>query len=159
MQTFVPFDNSKDSAAVLDSKRLNKQLLEGRQIYNILSSGQTQGAWVRHPAVLMWKNYDMGLFSYLKAIKDECVHRGIKTDKNWNAILEIHTNNWNLGTLAMPEWWGDKRVHQSHRNNLYRKDPEYYVEFMHDDFVSCCDKCNYFWPVASHTKDYTVDKV
>ncbi len=124
-----------------------KQLLEGRQIYNILSSGRTQGAWVRHPAVLMWKNYDMGLFSYLKAIKDECVHRGIKTDKNWNAILEIHNNNWNRGNnIVMPAWWGDKRIHQSHRNNLYRKDPEYYAEFMFDSFISCCDKCNYYWP-------------
>lgn len=147
MQTFVPFDNIEDSAAVLDNKRLNKQLLEGRQVYQILATNRTKGGWVNHPAVLMWKNYDMGLFSYLEGIKNECVYRGIKTDKNWDAILDLHENNWHRGdNIVMPAWWGDERVHQSHRNNLYRKDPEYYAEFQHDEFISCCSTCNYVWP-------------
>jgi hypothetical protein len=160
MQTFVPFDNFIESSKSLDNRRLNKQLLEGRQIYKIIYTDQRSGAWANHPAVKMWRGCDTALFNYLVAIKNECVYRGIKTDKNWSAITEMHDNNLNRSDgIHMPLWWGDKRVHQSHRNNLYRKDPEYYVEFMHDDFVSCCDKCNYFWPVASHTKDYTVDKV
>lgn len=153
MQTFVPYADLDKSAYVLDNKRLNKQLLEGRQIYNILSKNQRSGAWVNHPAVKMWRNYDTGLFSYLEAIKNECVHRGISTEKNWNAILDMHDKNWHRGdNSVMPAWWGDERVHESHRNNLYVKDPEFYVDFMYDNRVTCCDKCNYFWP--THNTQY-----
>lgn len=156
MQTFVPYADFAESAAVLDNKRLNKQLLEGRQIYSILSSKRTTGGWINHPAVKMWRNFDNALFSYLNAVKEECVIRGINTEKNWNALEEMHNWNWDRGpNLIMPPWWGDERVHQSHRNNLYVKDPEYYAQFANDKRVACCEKCNYFWPVANHAKDYS----
>jgi hypothetical protein len=156
MQTFVPFADFNESAGVLDNKRLNKQLLEGRQIYQILVSGRRTGAWVNHPAVKMWRNYDMSLFAYLEAIKDECVNRGIATKKNWDAILDIHNNNWNRGSnIVMPPWWDDNRVHESHRNNLYVKDSDYYNEFSSAHRVTCCDKCNYFWP--THTLFYNAE--
>lgn len=162
MQTFVPYANVEDSAECLDNKRLNKQLLEGRQVYGILSAGKTRGAWVNHPAVRMWKNYDMGLFYYLEVIKDECDARGIKTDKNWSAILNIHEKNWNRGgNVVMPPWWNDERVHLSHQINLYRKDPIHYHYFkntvdMHNH-ISCCKDCNYFWP--THTLFYNSELV
>jgi len=153
MQTFLPFDNAQDSAEVLDNLRLNKQLLEGRQIYKILASNQLKGAWVNHPAVKMWRGHDNALFDYLTAIKDECIHRGINTIKNWNALLEMHEWNWFRGAnIIYPPWWGDERVHQSHRNNLYKKNPDYYPQFKNDSFVSCCDKCNYYWP--THKGDF-----
>jgi hypothetical protein len=158
MQTFVPFANFIKSAVILDSKRLNKQLLEGRQIYNILAKRQETGAWVNHPAVKMWRGYDMALYEYLGAVKQECDFRNIATQKNWDAIEKIHESNWYRGdSVVMPPWWGDERVHQSHRNNLYRKDPEYYVEFNEDKFVSCCEKCNYFWP--THTLMYNANLI
>lgn len=147
MQTFVPFASFVKSASVLDNKRLNKQLLEGRQIYGILFSGKRKGAWVNHPAVLMWRNRENALHSYLKAIKLECDHRGISTTKNWGVITEMHESNWDRGgNVLMPEWWGDERIHQSHRNNLYVKDSEHYAEFAQDDRIACCDRCNYWWP-------------
>lgn len=156
MQTFVPYADFNQSAAALDNKRLNKQLLEGRQIYSILVSGRRSGAWVNHPAVKMWRNYDMALFEYLVAMKDECNHRGISTEKNWNAILELHDNNWNRGSkVVMPPWWNDNRVHESHRNNLYVKDSDYYSMFSNANRIACCDKCNYFWP--THTLFYNAD--
>lgn len=156
MQTFVPYADFNQSAAALDNKRLNKQLLEGRQIYSILVSGRRSGAWVNHPAVKMWRNYDMALFEYLVAMKDECNDRGIATEKNWNAILELHDNNWNRGSkVVMPPWWNDNRVHESHRNNLYVKDSDYYSMFSNANRIACCDKCNYFWP--THTLFYNAE--
>lgn len=156
MQTFIPFSDFNESAASLDNKRLNKQLLEGRQIYQILAHNRTTGGWVNHPAVKMWRNYDNALFNYLVAIKNECNYRNIQTEKNWNAIIDLHESNWNRGTgIIMPPWLGDERVHLSHRQNLYNKDPDYYAFFADDNrlsAVSCCDKCNYFWP--SHTLMY-----
>jgi hypothetical protein len=157
MQTFVPYTDLDRSAAVLDSKRLNKQLLEGRQIYGILASGKRTGAWVNHPAVKMWRNYDMGLYAYLRAIKDECVKRGIQTEKNWTAIEQIHESNWHRGDkIVMPAWWDDFRVHDSHKYNLNRKDPDFYGdEFGNEMNWTCCDGCNYFWP--THTLLYNAD--
>jgi len=158
MQTFVPYADFSESAAVLDNKRLNKQLLEGRQIYKILASNQLKGAWVNHPAVKMWRGFDNALFEYLRVIKDECVYRNIQTEKNWNALTEMYEWNWNRGdSVVMPPWWGDGRIHQSHRNNLYKKDPEYYAQFKNDDFVSCCPNCSYVW--ASHLLMYNEDLV
>lgn len=162
MQTFVPWPDVYESARSLDNKRLNKQLLEGRQIYNILSSGATTGGWVNHPAVNMWRNYDNALFFYLNAIKIECTYRNISTEKNWNEIVRMHNMNYFRGTsYDMPPWWGDERVHLSHRQNLFTKDPEYYAFFVDDNrlsSVSCCDKCSYFWPVSGHAKEYSVNK-
>ena len=153
MQTFVPFTDNVLNASVLDNKRLNKQLLEGRQIYGILSSNKHTGAWVNHPAVKMWRNYDMGLYAYLTAIRNECDVRGINWHKNWEAIEQMHESNWHRGDkIVMPAWWGDKKIHQSHRNNLYKKNPEWYHMFVNDSAVSCCEKCNYFWP--THTLQY-----
>lgn len=156
MQTFVPYADASESAAVLDNRRLNKQLLEGRQIYAILANKRTKGGWINHPAVKMWRNYDNALFEYLIAIKSECDERGISTEKNWNAIQEMYDWNWDRGdSIVMPPWWGDERVHQSHRNNLYNKDQEYYAQFRNDARVSCCESCNYFWP--THTLYYNLE--
>jgi hypothetical protein len=159
MQTFVPYADFNRSAAVLDNKRLNKQLLEGRQIYQILASGKTKGAWVNHPAVLMWRNFDNALFSYLEAIKDECVARGIQTEKNWTVITNTHEWNYFRGTgFTLPAWWNDERIHLSHRQNLYQKDPSWYGDFAYDFSISkshCCDRCNYYWP--THTLWYNAE--
>jgi hypothetical protein len=150
MQAFLPFSDFNESAASLDNKRLNKQLLEGRQIYQIIAENRTKGGWVNHPIVNMWKKYDNALFEYLIAIKNECNYRNIQTQKNWDAIINIHNANWNRGNgVVMPPWIGDERVHLSHRQNLYKKDPDYYAFFAADNdlsAVSCCDRCNYFWP-------------
>lgn len=155
MQTFVPFANTALSASVLDSKRLNKQLLEGRQVYGILAQNKRTGGWVNHPAVKMWRNYDTGLYAYLADIYRECVARGIKADKNWDAIETMHANNWHRGdNIVMPPWWGDHRVHESHKYNLHQKDPVAYAHFYDAEQYVCCDRCNYFWP--THTLTYNL---
>ena len=84
----------------------------------------------------MWRHRENSLHAYLEAIKIECDSRGISTTKNWDVITQMHEANWDRGgNILMPEWWGDERIHQSHRNNLYRKDPNYYAEFMFDSFI------------------------
>lgn len=160
MQTFITHADFNISAKHLDNKRLNKQLLEGRQILKILATGQTSGGWVNHPAVRMWHGYERVFYKYLVAIKNECDNRGISTDKNWAAIEELmRKGNYNFSPNEINPWWLTDinmviRVTQSHRANLYKKDPEYYYDFsinakLFDDMrdkVVCCDKCNYCWP-------------
>ena len=80
MQTFLPSPNPVTTARWLDSKRLNKQILECYQILNVLSGKSPTGGWRNHPAVLMWKGYERGLWNYIQAMIQEAKNRGATTD-------------------------------------------------------------------------------
>lgn len=163
MQTFLPYvHNFNETARVLDNKRLNKQLLEGRQIYAALSGRST--GWVNHPATRMWFAHENMLVVYLDAIRRECNRRGIKTENNWNAIMEMHESNWDRGdNINIPHWIQDEiqavQIMVTHRGNLYKKDPIHYHMFKKDfeeyrDYV-CCEKCNYFWVTHTYEKNFS----
>ena len=148
MQTFLPFKDFDDSARSLDNKRLNKQILEGYQILKVLNNPDPRAAWRNHPAVKMWRGHEQALFLYIKAMLEQADFRGIKTDKNKDNIYTLRLatlKNWGNG---YPSWFKTDidRVTESHRANLYRKDPEYYHEFSHEQANPCCDKCQYYWP-------------
>ena len=156
MQTFMPFDDYQDTADILDNKRLNKQILEGYQILKILSGASPSGAWRNHPAVLMWKRSEHHLSNYIDTLVVEANHRGIRTEKNvsnLNILKEGFGDRWGNTT---PFWVSDleklSRVTNSHKANLYRKDPIYYAEFQSNTANPCCEKCLYYWPthVASN---------
>jgi hypothetical protein len=153
MQTFLPSGSSLFAAQALDNKRLNKQILEGYQILNVLS---TDGkAWRNHPAVLMWEGHEGALYEYLEDMITEAKHRGIKTVNNEINLFRLNDRygkfDWGW---EKPEWMQDKqklsRVVATHRANLYRKDPEFYAEYASAVSSSynkpCCDKCLYYWP-------------
>jgi hypothetical protein len=149
MQTFLPNKQFHRSAQILDSKRLNKQILEGYQILKVLSSDDPFAAWRNHPAVLMWKGHETALYHYVMAMVKEATLRGIKTDKNRaniRALVQAKSHLWNN---KKPLWYSDdkiiNRITESHRANLYRKDPEYYGMFRNDNANPCCDTCQYFW--------------
>ena len=88
MQTFLPHSNLILSAQALDSKRLNKQILEAYQILNVLSGNSPTGGWRNHPAVLMWKGHEYSLRSYAYTMIGEARKRGIKVDKNQENIAK-----------------------------------------------------------------------
>lgn len=149
MQTFLPYKSFSKSAQVLDNKRLNKQILEGYQILKVLSTDDPFAAWRNHPAVLMWKNAELTLLNYVLAMVKEADVRGIKTDKNLHNILVLKKEKSGNWRNRMPSWYSDRqkidRLIESHRANLYRKDPEYYDRFVNDNANPCCEKCQYFW--------------
>jgi hypothetical protein len=149
MQTFLPSGSSIFAAQSLDSKRLNKQILECYQILNVLA-GNSMG-WRNHPAVLMWKGHEGALLEYVRDMIKEAKHRGIKTENNEANINRIASKSWNT---EKPSWMTNKetlsRVVATHRANLYRKDPIYYAEYAnavnHKLNKPCCEKCLYYWP-------------
>lgn len=148
MQTFLPHKSFVQSAKALDNKRLNKQILEGYQILKVLTSDDPRAAWRNHPAVLMWKSHETALYYYVMAMVKEATMRGIKTDKNLSNIQELKMAKSHLWNNKKPAWYADqriKRITESHRANLYRKDPEYYGMFRNDKANPCCDKCQYYW--------------
>jgi len=153
MQTFLPYKDFDKSANVLDSKRLNKQILEGYQIMNVLMNDDPKAGWRNHPAVKMWRGFEMGLFQYAMVMVEEADKRGIKTENNLRNLNELNERKYQDWGYGMPLWMDDKkvmaRVTTTHKANLYRKDPEYYFEF-HTAVESknnepSCDRCQYYW--------------
>lgn len=137
MQTFVPSEVLSECASVLDMRRLGKQRVETLQILNAIVGNGTKG-WVNHPATKMWRRNVPGLIAYGLAICDEWIARGYN-DTCRSKISSIARPD----AEDMPEWWGDERVHSSHRANLLRKMPEHYAQF---GWAESPDM-PYFWPV------------
>ena len=153
MQTFLPYTDFDKSAQVLDNKRLNKQILEGYQILNVLSNPDPKAGWRNHPAVKMWRGHEHGLFGYIESMVKEADIRGIKTENNvanLNALRNRVGKTWGSG---LPKWFDDDtivlKVTTTHKANLYIKDSIYYCDFLsavedeHNE--PCCEKCSYFW--------------
>lgn len=155
MQTFMPHKDFTKTAEALDSKRLNKQILECYQILKVLSNDDPHAGWRNHPAVKMWRGHEKMLWNYAMQMIWEASKRGIKTNTNEANIRELwryNADNWGDG---YPEWYEDdikmKRLTTSHQANLYRKDPEFYFEFYPAvaKHQPCCPgrkvPCNYYW--------------
>ena len=137
MQTFLPTEDFRESAQILDYKRLGKQRVEALQIYNALcniptKSGRSYRGWLNHPAVLMWKGYEEALILYRNAMIEEWILRG------YNNTMEMYSVGSNV---KMPYWIGDDRVHSSHRSNLLRKDFDFYSKYGWKEPLNI----EYFW--------------
>lgn len=152
MQVFLPDRDFAKCAEVLDTKRLVKQLLEGRQILQTLS-GESAG-WKSHPAVKMFIGHEGVLYMYLSAIRDEMEKRGYKWENNWEVIQRVADTYFpNQESYILPWWFDDEYLDSvviTHRGRLYAKAPDLYPQYeleynVHRDYV-CCDKCNYYWP-------------
>lgn len=153
MQTFLPSANATIAASMLDSKRLNKQILECYQILNVLSGKSKGGGWRNHPAVLMWKGYEKGLWQYVQAMIIEARSRGIRTENNEANLNNLKDLCWDIWGDNPPSFWNDKtklmRVVTTHKASLFDKDPMFYARFgyaKHSIYNSpCCSKCKYYW--------------
>jgi hypothetical protein len=153
MQTFLPSSNPVVTARWLDSKRLNKQILECYQILNVLSGKSPTGGWRNHPAVLMWKGYERGLWNYVQAMIYEARQRGIRTENNEANLNRLKEMCWDQWEENPPSFWNDNtklmRLITTHKANLFDKDPMYYARFgyaKHSLYNQpCCSTCKYYW--------------
>ena len=62
MQTFLPYDDFRRTAEVLDQKRLGKQRVECIQVLRGLT--RPGYGWRHHPAVKMWRGHEEALGRY-----------------------------------------------------------------------------------------------
>lgn len=123
MQTFMPYNDFQLTAQVLDNKRLGKQRVEAWQVLRALR-GQTKG-WVNHPATVMWRGCEQSLIMYGLLICDEWKLRGFK-----DSLYDKFYAEWKNGKDLREPWWlGYDPLHNSHKSNLYRKDPIHYARF------------------------------
>jgi hypothetical protein len=145
MQTFVPFADIKKCAEVLDLKRLGKQRSESKIILQTLAKKATAPesakiGWKNHPAVLMWEGHEDFLRLYSISICTEWISRGcMDTTLSWF----IEGFSWDYKPTP-PLWWGDERVHESHRSKLLSKNLDHYGTY----FSSTPSDLDYFWPIT-----------
>lgn len=66
MQVFI-IGSPLETAKALDSKRLNKQIIECRQILAAIDGSST--AWKKHPCVLQYKNHTQWLENYMYCLR------------------------------------------------------------------------------------------
>ena len=123
MQTFLPSSNFIIAAQILDSKRLNKQILETYQILNILTGNSKSNAWKNHPAVLMWEGAESELYRYGMTAIVLADMRGIKVDKNLANMQSLVKSRKSLAWQDNEPLWSKtpsilKRVNATHKANL-----------------------------------------
>jgi len=132
MNTFLPYPSLKKSAQCLDDKRLGKQRVEAYQILRIVLGENPISGWRHHPITKMWMGYPSALKLYINYCIKEWKKRGFKNTMKTYKVPKI---------IEYPKWFGDERVHSSHRSNLLRKDKIYYNKFGWTE----PDNLPYFW--------------
>lgn len=146
MQTFLTDESSLIiCASDLDNRRLGKQRVEGLQIRRALA-GKYNGAWENHPAVRMWRGYEMYLDNYIITMCMAWRDRGFHD--NVEATLRDEFDAKYSFNIGMPPFVTE-RLCRTHRGQLYLKDPVFYhqwgLEALELDTLVCCDHCNYYW--------------
>lgn len=124
MQTFIPYPDFKKSFEVLDKKRVSKQIIETSQLLDAIfnlptKTGKVRSGFLNHPALIMWKNNPGTLLQYFETGIIECESRGILTKhcrERLQVYKDIPVENYNL-----PIWFGDEKIHASHRFRLLKK--------------------------------------
>lgn len=127
MQTFMTHDNYTDTAKALDNKRLGKQRVEAYQILKALRGDYNDtGAWVNHPATVMWRNHQYELALYGLTISMEFYERGFDGYAMMMKFTDL-CNDLQLGNRESYPWWiNHQLLHLTHQSNLMRKNAEFY---------------------------------
>ena len=133
MQTFLPYADFKKTFKCLDYRRLGKQRLEARYIWNIITNNTDKKGYRNHPAIKQWHKYENLLALYHNLCIEEWIIRGYK-----NNMELLPTNN----SLDIPWWLGLDEFHSSHRQTLLFKNQEWYSQFKWKED----SKYEYFWP-------------
>jgi len=140
MQTFIPLPDFRETARVLDWRRLGKQRVECLQLLNVnLNPSSSKRGWVNHPAARMWRGHETWLLLYACDICDEWIKRGYR-DTLLTRFLAMAKGR---PDDPVPPWFGDPAFHASHRSNLLRKDPSWYSQFSWSEPADL----PYIWPV------------
>jgi Pyrimidine dimer DNA glycosylase len=160
MQTFLPYADFAQTAAVLDARRLGKQRVESIQVLRALTvSGY---GWRHHPAAAMWAGYEEALVRYGLVVCDVWRRAG-KADTCAGTLVADLTQTTGVGTprsqeeLAaageIPPWLGDEAFHRSHQSALLRKDPGHYRPY----FPEVPDDLPYIWPHSDRERRVPVN--
>lgn len=146
MQTFLPYPDFRQSAAVLDNARLGKQRVEALQVLRALVIPSY--GWQTHPAVRMWMGHVPAMTMYSLAMVDEWTQRGHadNTRQNITEFAPQAAHPDYAAKIPMPYWLGEPALHLSHQSKLVHKDPKFYGPL----FKDAPPNLDYFWPDPRH---------
>jgi len=140
MQTFLPLPDYLNSMRCLDKSRLGNQVWrEGMTLI--------RGGWPNHPASKMWRGHQYHLGLYLLAGLEALSERGKEYPHIRENILIEMAKHKDTGA---PTWFGNDKLHASHRRALLYKNQEWYSQFgwtEAPDVLNEKGKLNYYWPV------------
>lgn len=128
MQVFVPFSKPMACAMVLDSRRLNKQVIECRQILAAIRGEKS--AWAHHPCVLMYSNHVEWLENYMKCL--DCVREARNVhheDADEGVELLDLAEEWSAQANKNTPPFLTEEFCEQHRRRLYTKNEEVYSQF------------------------------
>lgn len=118
MQVFCPYKEPIKTARCLDALRLNKQIIECKQIESAFSGG----AWSNHPVTRMYEectNNRLYLINYRKCLS---FYKDGDIDKAEAFNL--------LAMRTLPDFMDDAFCDQ-HKRRLYTKNNEHYKQWAH----------------------------
>lgn len=142
MQTFLPIGDPTftEDLRALDPSRL------GNQVYREAKT-LANGGWARHPTARMWQGHRYKLLLYVLKGLDVLNVRGRYYPHHYDWVLEQLEVE---PRCELPDWYGDERLHSSHRAALLYKDPEWYGKFGWKETPTGPGedgKWRYWWPV------------
>lgn len=130
MQTFISSPDYAECASVLDSRRLNKSIVEIYQVMLALTGGK---AWRSHPVTLAWQGYEGSLYDLLIAMHNEYYAR---TGRNHASALNaghLFTERFDWeAPRPRPPFADDPMTWAMYRSLLLRKQPEHYRQYWPD---------------------------
>ena len=145
MQVFVCDSSMSRSAQMLDSKRLNKQIVEAFQLV------EDRLPNLHHPAYMFWKEHKKELRMYMSCLCAEYTRRYGKEHKCANVASKPTTDSF---ASFIPEF---DLLLLSHRVNLLRKDENWYSQFFSVPLPLTDYPNGYYWnaPYARSSQDST----
>ena len=126
MQVFI-VGTPYETAEVLDSKRLNKQIIENKQIMDaILGTGK---GWFNHPVVKSYKNHFQWLYHY-----NLCLFWYNRGDKPMAKKMSEQA-------MAFKPNFHTQEYFNQMKRRLYSKNNQYYSQY---SYLGESD-CNWYW--------------
>lgn len=141
--TLLPFPNFKKTAAALDDDTLSKQRCDILRLLHHLVGKDAYGT-APPPASLcaMWRGNEYWLAMFGLACCSEWRQRG-KADSILN-VFRVFVSA--APEVPPPHWLGDKKLHDSHKSALIRRNNRYYR--MRFRWETIPDNIPIYWPFA-----------
>lgn len=115
-----------ETAQALDRKRLNKQIIECKQILAAID-GDTE-AWINHPATIQYRKHPLWLRSYLFCL---CHYRNAEV-VSYEQLKKDEMRRAKALSVAADEYrppFHTEAYFDSMKRRLYTKDPEHYAQW------------------------------
>ena len=128
MQVFVPYQEPLKCAQVLDARRLNKQIIECRQILSAIRG--ESNAWRNHPCVKMYRNHLLWLEYYQHCLECYKSYQELYNVDFDEAMQDYRlAEGWNEDAAAItPEFLTDEFV-DHHKTRLFTKSHKDYPQW------------------------------